>query len=305
MTTITAKIVSLQAGLTKNSQSPMWRCTTDTGERVNVFKHSDPDKNSFGLFEAAGYGTALLSMVNGQVMTWKNTPIEVTMTKDGQWWQVIAVSPRPDDCQPDPVEAPDRELYRAKAVKWASACFGDTRFIILDTETTGLNDDDEIVSIAVIDWVGETLIDTLIRPTDCDKLLRINPKKGVSASEINGITPEMLTSAPTFPEVYQLLSNVMDGAIWAGFNIQFDATLLERDCIRHGLVPLINIGLNDVAALFAQFYGEWNPMYRNFTLKSLSFAAEHLGIEAPNAHNGLADCLTTLAVLEKISEQDS
>jgi len=37
-------------------------------------------------------------------------------------------------------------------------------FVILDTETTGLYDDDEIVSIAIINSDGQTLLNQLVKP---------------------------------------------------------------------------------------------------------------------------------------------
>jgi DNA polymerase III epsilon subunit-like protein len=54
---------------------------------------------------------------------------------------------------------------RAEAIAWAQAALVDNRAVILDTETTGLDNQAQVIEIAVIDLVGITLFDTLIRPT--------------------------------------------------------------------------------------------------------------------------------------------
>jgi hypothetical protein len=69
---------------------------------VNVFKHQDPDKNSFELFRAAGYELPFVMLENpGETDLWKNHPIEVEMRKVGQWWEVVKVTPRPVNAIPD------------------------------------------------------------------------------------------------------------------------------------------------------------------------------------------------------------
>lgn len=45
---------------TSNSGSPMWRCKTDDDSiRFNIFQHTDPDKNNYALFAAAGWSDLL------------------------------------------------------------------------------------------------------------------------------------------------------------------------------------------------------------------------------------------------------
>ncbi|BCC80200.1 MULTISPECIES: 3'-5' exonuclease [Bacillus] len=40
-----------------------------------------------------------------------------------------------------------------------------SNFLVLDTQTTGLGETDEIVEIAVTDLDGKTLLNTLVKPT--------------------------------------------------------------------------------------------------------------------------------------------
>lgn len=294
-------IVSMTAGTTKGSGSPMWRCVTSDGERVNVFKHNDPQKDSSSLFIDAGYFNNMESMVPNQELTWKNCPIPVVMIKNGQWWEIIAVGKRPVLAEPDPQFLPNHELYKEHAVEWARAVLKHEWVpTYWDTETTGLDSDAEIISIAVVASFGEMLFRTLIRPRNLDKLTQVY--RGQRPTDITGITPEELETSPTFPQVYDRLCACLGGAIWVIYNAPFDSQILERDCIRHGLPPIAYAGINDAMTLFAEYYGEWDPVHKHFTSKSLSFAAEYLGIPLESAHDALADARTTLAVIEKIAE---
>jgi DNA polymerase III alpha subunit (gram-positive type) len=56
------------------------------------------------------------------------------------------------------------ERDRVHAVKWARQQLALDNWVILDTETTGLYDA-EIVEIAVVDPLGEALLNTLVKPT--------------------------------------------------------------------------------------------------------------------------------------------
>ncbi|MCW3664158.1 3'-5' exonuclease, partial [Burkholderia cenocepacia] len=61
-----------------------------------------------------------------------------------------------------------------------------TNFILLDTETTGLDESAEIVEIAVIDDAGNVLLNTLVKPK--------HPIPN-SATAIHGITNAMVATA--------------------------------------------------------------------------------------------------------------
>ena len=68
--------------------------------------------------------------------------------------------------------------------------------LFLDTETTGLHDDAEIVDVAVIDITGRSVLSTLVRPAG------VIP---VAATRIHGITPEMVAGAPTMDMLWNEL----------------------------------------------------------------------------------------------------
>ncbi|MEG4830898.1 3'-5' exonuclease [Microcoleus sp. F8-D3] len=91
------------------------------------------------------------------------------------------------------------ERDRVNAVLWAIEQLSQKDWVILDTETTGLYDA-EIVEIAIIDRLGEMLLDTLIKPT-----ISIPAE----AAYLHGITDEIVADAPSFPEVYPRIVEVL------------------------------------------------------------------------------------------------
>lgn len=74
--------------------------------------------------------------------------------------------------------------------------------LILDTETTGLGDDAEVIEVSVIDARGEVLLDTLVRPSG---------QIPAEASAIHGITDADVATAPTWAEVHERLVELVAG----------------------------------------------------------------------------------------------
>jgi hypothetical protein len=101
-----AQITFLRRDVTSHSASPLWRCTTEDGRTVNIFKHGDPQKDNFHLFEEAGYAEWLNALDVGDAQNWKGYPIVVTLAYDGKFWNITRVKPREADALPDG-EEPD------------------------------------------------------------------------------------------------------------------------------------------------------------------------------------------------------
>ena len=60
---------------------------------------------------------------------------------------------------------------RVAAIKWASDLMISSDFVVFDSETTGLSSPVDFVEIAVVDPAGETLFDSLLKPS-----CRIEPR---------------------------------------------------------------------------------------------------------------------------------
>jgi DNA polymerase-3 subunit epsilon len=302
MTIFTHEIVRMERSATKNSGSPMWRCQTKDGERVNVFQHSDPEKDNTEMFRKAGYFGYMEGLKIGEAVEWSESPIWVVMEKDGDWWAVKDVGTKPHDAEPDVLWMPDLKAYRKRAVCQAQERLEDLPFVIVDVETTGLRPDDEIIAVAIIDAMdGEPLLNTLVCPRDPKKLYR-KQKDGLCAADVTGIRPEQLMEAPTFKEVWPEIRNYLYNEQWAAYNAGFDMGSLDRECSNAGLPLLTNRGVFDAAVIAAEYLGNWNAKRQWFEMLKLGEAATQLGVMVEVSHQAGADAKTTYAILKAIAD---
>jgi DNA polymerase-3 subunit epsilon len=102
---------------------------------------------------------------------------------------------------------------------------------IIDLETTGINlGSDRIVEIAIVKIT-----------TDGQKQVKrklINPEMPIpaAASEVHGITDEMVSAAPTFRQVANEVKQFIEGCDLGGYNSnRFDIPLLAEEFLRSGL----------------------------------------------------------------------
>lgn len=166
-------------------------------------------------------------------------------------------------------------------------------YLILDTETTGLYDDAEIVSIAIIDSQGFILLDTLVQP--------YNPIPA-EATAIHGITNEMVANAPLWDAVWNKVVALLDGKNVVVYNMAYDVNLLYQSSAPCD-VDVEWWGLCDwycAMAAYAEYWGAWSDYHQSYTWQRLTAACSQQGIEVKDAHGALGDCLMTLALCKKV-----
>lgn len=169
----------------------------------------------------------------------------------------------------------------------ARALLADPRTIILDTETTGLKDDAQIVEIAVINCAGDVLIDTLVWPT-----IPI-PE---DATLIHGITNHMAADAPPFAEIWPQLRTILDGKIILSYNIDFDTRLILQSLLAADIQDPYICDDSDCIMILAADH------LRRRKWCNLATAAWHLNCDQQQpAHRALGDAKTALAVLKAIA----
>ncbi len=163
-------------------------------------------------------------------------------------------------------------------------------FTVVDTETTGLDSQkDRIIEIAAIRVrAGKEVarFETLVKP---------GRKLSKKIVELTGITDADLTDAPKQPEALQKFQEFLRDDIIVAHNATFDVNFLYDSFQRCELPPLKN---NFVDTLRLAKY--IRPDLDNYKLSTL---AEDYKVPQPTAHRALADCETTLAVLQKLSEE--
>ena len=119
--------------------------------------------------------------------------------------------------------------------------------VFFDLETTGTNiSNDRIVEFAAVKVFPDG--------TEQVKSLRINPTIPIpiESSLIHGIYDNDVQDCPTFKQVARELSQFLEGADLAGFNIiKFDVPLLVEEFLREGIdFEVSNKKMIDVQKIF-------------------------------------------------------
>ncbi len=182
--------------------------------------------------------------------------------------------------------------HRRQAIQWAQNLV--TRnFYVLDTETTGLGERDEIVQIAVVDGQGNAVIDQLIKPS-----IPIPP----GAARIHGITDADVINSPIFSSLYIRLSSLLAGQTVIAYNMDFDWRLLQQTVARYRL-PDIRIGKRDCAMKqYAKFNGKRNGQGRGYVWHKLTSAVAQESISLGKAHDAMGDAMMTLDLVRAMAD---
>lgn len=160
-----------------------------------------------------------------------------------------------------------------------------TPLAVLDLETTGTDyARDRIIEIAVVILYPDGKVTEL-----CD---RVNPGIPIpkTASDIHGITDDMVRDCPTFKEIGHKYSQALNHCDLCGFNSnRFDFPFLVEEFLRND-IPFSTEGRRfiDVQRIFHKMEPRnLQAAYRFYCNKELN-----------NAHSALADARATLEVLD-------
>jgi len=175
-------------------------------------------------------------------------------------------------------------------------------FVILDTETTGLeaSKGDKIISLAAL-----KIRNSLIQENEfLDEL--INPERDIpwESIKIHHITDEHVRGKPTLPELQSKINSFLKKSILIGHNIEFDKKFIYQDAANSDLSKRMKkITSIDTIYLTAALY----PDLENY---DLSYLCEHFNIKTNDQirHSALGDCWITarlfLHLLNKAKEKN-
>ncbi len=161
-------------------------------------------------------------------------------------------------------------------------------FVVFDLETTGINcNTDRIIEISAIKVLNGQAAE------DFSTLVNPGCRIPYNASQVNGITDDMVADAPSIEDVLPEFLDFIGELPLAGHNIHsFDMKFINRDCKRYFGRVVENDYVDTLKLARACL-----PELKHHTLTDL---AAYFGISTEGAHRALNDCRMTLSVYENL-----
>lgn len=180
----------------------------------------------------------------------------------------------------------EREYEAKRIKKYVDMCksmLSDDKYVILDTETTGLYDDHEVIELAVINTKGEKLYYSKFCPSiEVDE----------DAQRVNGFSKEILKDEPVFKSEIKTIREVLSDKVVLAYNSHFDATMLRNTANKFD--ESLEINHECVMRLFQNFT---DRSYRT----SLQNACYEMDVDIYQCHDALGDCYMVLELLRAMS----
>ena len=164
-------------------------------------------------------------------------------------------------------------------------------YVVFDLETTGISCDyDEVIEISAIKVHDHEVVSEFTT--------LVNPKRKIpySASQVNGITDDMVGDAPVFKTALGDFLKFVDAHVLIGHNIHaFDMKFIYRDCKRY----FEYIPENDYIDTL-KLARSCLPQLKHHKLIDL---ADYYGISTAGAHRALNDCRMNQEVYECLGQE--
>lgn len=172
---------------------------------------------------------------------------------------------------------------RNKAIQWARNILANKgRYLIVDTETSGIKDDDVIVHFAVMDLDRNMIIDTQVRPT---RKKRINPV----AQQMHGFSIKDLKDAPIFEKVLEQFLPMAEGKTLLSYRAIFHSQMIDQTIEQDGIARLY-VGYSRFECIQEQYEAFYDRGY----------------LAMPGRDNtGIGDCNAALDVIEEMATAET
>jgi DNA polymerase-3 subunit epsilon len=213
----------------------------------------------------------------------------------------------PVDYAPDntPIIPGSLERYAA-CVELARAWLCESA-VVIDTETTGMGPDDEIIEIAIVGAVsGERIFESLIKPS-CP----VRP----GARDVHGISDAMLASAPTFVEIQADLEKHLSGRLLLAYNCLSDERMIIQSSMYYRAkrrdwfcnvdpMPVGWVASRCIMELYAFYFGDWDRKRSQYRWQKLETAAHRHALSIFNQqHRAMADAQLARSLLWHLANE--
>lgn len=172
--------------------------------------------------------------------------------------------------------------------------------LILDTETTGLEYDSELVEIGIMDTTGATIYNKLVLPQG-----KIPP----GASRKHGLTRDLLVRNGALPWTHHyetVKSVVLAARVIYVYNLEYDERIIEQTCDLFDLEPILSIAEGRGVDLRCSMleYAEHRKVpgrYGDYRWHKLEDACRHESVPASQDHRALSDCRMVLDLMRAVA----
>lgn len=178
-----------------------------------------------------------------------------------------------------------RAIHKADAIYYIHP-------LVLDTETTGLAEKDQIIEIAICDREGRGLFESRVKPT-----VEIEQE----AEDIHHISMKDLDSAPQWPDIEVDVKKLLESNHLIIFNSEYDLRMLKQTAAAFNSDTTWIDNLQTTCAMYlaADVFGATNK-YGSISLANAMKAANVSW--RGEAHSALADAQGTADVFKTIAE---
>lgn len=163
-----------------------------------------------------------------------------------------------------------------------------TKFCVIDLETTGLNiNTDEVIAFACVPvWELKLLVNnayyTLVKPE----------KYNIDSMKYHGISIEDLKNAPSFKEVAHQILKALDGII-VGHSVEFDYKILKKSFKKIGIKFKKNI--IDIVLIEKWLAKKTNDLELDLSIEKLM---KRYGLNDYYRHNAFADAFFAAQIFQ-------
>ncbi len=201
---------------------------------------------------------------------------------------------------PTSIEKEYIESFKQEISGKVGADCSDTRYVVFDTETTGLNfKKDVLLSIGGVAVYGKSL-----RISDSFyELIQVKREKGKDIP-IHGILPSESLQGKEEKEVLLDFLKFIDNSILIAHHIDFDKEFINQSLSKFSSLKILNRSL-DTAKLAERIEEKRNPhLYReNRKQFQLDALAKKYEIPSFSRHHALTDALTTAILFLKLQRK--
>lgn len=153
-------------------------------------------------------------------------------------------------------------------------------YVILDTETTGIENDDEIIQLSLISLDGDVLYNGYFKP---------EKKSHWGAVKKHKLTDKFLADKPLWKDEWNKIANILKNKNVLIHNAIFDQRLIEQTCDRYGINIDFKIDSYCTMVYCKEKYG-YGKLETVLEKNNILFDSNVL-------HNSLVDCFMTLKVI--------